>query len=136
MGAGLVHLLVKVSLWVLWGLGVCFLWPTMLANVAERYPRGGELFIGLMGVAGAIAIQYVLPALGSITDATKHQLAGGKGAFEALAPAAQAPILQAANEAAFHTLAGVVAALVVIFGALALYERRAGTQSASLESRS
>ena len=36
-----------------WGLGVCFLWPTMLANVSERYPKGGELFIGLMGVAGS-----------------------------------------------------------------------------------
>jgi hypothetical protein len=54
-----------------WGLGVCFLWPTMLANVAERYPRGGELFIGLMGVAGALSIQFVLPELGSIFDRAK-----------------------------------------------------------------
>ncbi len=106
-----------------WGLGVCFLWPTMLANVSERYPRGGELFIGLMGVAGALSIQYVLPALGSITDATKAELAGGAEAFAALEPAAQGPILLAANQAAFHTLAGAVALLVLVFGAIGLAER-------------
>ena len=106
-----------------WGLGVCFLWPTMLANVSERYPKGGELFIGLMGVAGAISIQYVLPALGRVTDTTKATLAGGADAFAALTPADQAPILQAANESAFHTLAGYVALLIVVFGAIAIVER-------------
>ena len=109
-----------------WGLGVCFLWPTMLANVSERYPRGGELFIGLMGVAGALSIQYVLPALGRITDATKAELAGSAEAFAALAPAAQGPILLAANQAAFHTLAGTVAVLVVVFAVIGLVERRGG----------
>lgn len=107
-----------------WGLGVCFLWPTMLANVSERYPRGGELFIGLMGVAGALSIRYVLPALGSITDSTRDALAGGRSLFDAHPVAEQAPILQAANVAAFHTLAGGVAVLIGVFGAIALAERR------------
>ena len=44
----------------------------MLANVSERYPRGGELFIGLLGFAGAMSIQFVLPALGRIFDEAKH----------------------------------------------------------------
>jgi hypothetical protein len=112
-----------------WGLGVCFLWPTMLANVSERYPKGGELFIGLMGVAGALSIQYVLPALGSITDETKYELAGSRAAFESLAVTAQAPILQTANEAAFHTLAGAVALLTIVFGLIALSERRRAAES-------
>ena len=56
----------------------------MLANVSERYPRGGELFIGLMGVAGALAIQFVLPELGAIFDRAKVELAGGEAAFAAL----------------------------------------------------
>lgn len=107
-----------------WGLGVCFLWPTMLANVSERYPRGGEFFIGLMGVAGALSIQYVLPALGRITDDTKHGLAGGNEAFSMLPAADQLPIVQAANEAAFHALAGWVALLLVVFGTIAIAERR------------
>ena len=109
-----------------WGLGVCFLWPTMLANVSERYPKGGELFIGLMGVAGALSIQYVLPALGSITDSVKNELAGSAAAFAKLTTAEQAPLLQAANERAFHTLAGFVALLIVVFGAIAIFERARG----------
>ncbi|MBT7581844.1 MAG: MFS transporter, partial [Kordiimonadaceae bacterium] len=32
-----------------WGAGVCFMWPTMLASAAERYPRGGAWAIGLIG---------------------------------------------------------------------------------------
>ena len=107
-----------------WGLGVCFLWPTMLANVSERYPKGGELFIGLMGVAGALSIQYVLPVLGQITDRTKHTIAGGPEAFGAMEAASQVPILQAANQAAFHTLAGWVGVLIAAFAAVAIAERR------------
>src|SRR3546814_4798986 len=38
-----------------WGLGVCVMWPTMLASVAERYPRGGSWAMGLVGSAGALA---------------------------------------------------------------------------------
>ena len=107
-----------------WGLGVCFLWPTMLANVAERFPRGGELFIGLMGVAGALAIQFVLPALGAVFDRTRDELSGGAEAFAAMDPQAQDTILRAASEVSFQTLAWLPAVLIVVFGAIALYERR------------
>ena len=107
-----------------WGLGVCFLWPTMLANVSERYPRGGELFIGLMGVAGAIAIQYVLPAMGAIFDRERLAQAGSEAAFLALPEAARLPILQSATQASFHNLAAWVSLLILVFGAIALFERR------------
>jgi len=39
-----------------WGAGVCFSWPTLLAIVAEPYPRGGAWMIGLMGSAGALSM--------------------------------------------------------------------------------
>ena len=106
-----------------WGLGVCFLWPTMLANVAERYPRGGELFIGLMGVGGALAIQFVLPALGDIFDAAKRELAGGDAAFAALSGVELEAVLRQAAATSFRSLALLPAILVVVFGAIALYER-------------
>jgi fucose permease len=106
-----------------WGLGVCFLWPTMLANVAERYPRGGELFIGLMGVAGALAIQFVLPELGAIFDAAKLELAGGDAAFAALSGAELEAVLRKAAATSFRSLALLPAILVVVFGAIGLYER-------------
>ena len=106
-----------------WGLGVCFLWPTMLANVAERFPRGGEFFVGLMGVAGALAIQFVLPVLGAVFDETRNELAGGEAGFAALGPAAQEEILRSASHVSFQTLAWLPAILVVTFGVIALYER-------------
>jgi fucose permease len=110
-----------------WGLGVCFLWPTMLANVSERFPRGGEFFIGLLGVAGALAIQFVLPALGAVFDRTRDELSGGPAAFAALDPAAQDLILRQSSEVSFQTLAWLPAILIVVFGVIAVYERRRST---------
>jgi hypothetical protein len=107
----------------LWGLGVCFLWPTMLANVAERYPRGGELFIGLLGVAGALAIQFVLPELGAIFDRAKIALAGSEAAFAALSGPELDAVLREAAAVSFRSLAALPAILVVVFGVIALYER-------------
>jgi hypothetical protein len=106
-----------------WGLGVCFLWPTMLANVAERYPRGGELFIGLMGVAGALAIQFVLPELGAIFDRAKLELAGSEAAFAALSGTELETVLRQSAAASFRSLASLPAILVVVFGAIGLWER-------------
>jgi len=107
----------------IWGLGVCFLWPTMLANVAERYPRGGELFIGAMGVAGALSIQFVLPALGNIFDATKVALAGSEAAFAALQGPALETVLRESAAVSFRSLAALPAVLIVVFGAIWFAER-------------
>jgi len=44
-----------------WGTGVCYMSPTMLATASERFPRGGALLMGLMGTAGTLSIRFVLP---------------------------------------------------------------------------
>ena len=44
-----------------WGFGVCYFWPTMLATVAERYPRSGTMVFGLMGAAGALRPMWCCP---------------------------------------------------------------------------
>ncbi|MCA9510641.1 MAG: MFS transporter, partial [Myxococcales bacterium] len=106
-----------------WGLGVCFLWPTMLANVAERYPRGGELFIGMMGFAGALSIAFVLPMLGRVFDDARHALAGGEAAFAALAAGERADVLRRAAQTSFRTLAAFPAVLVAVFGAIWAWDR-------------
>ena len=108
----------------IWGLGVCFLWPTMLANAAERYPRGGELAIGGLAVAGALAIELVLPRLGAIFDRERLALAGGAEALAALGEAEREAIERAAAQTSFETLALLPAALVLVFGAIWLWDRR------------
>ena len=108
----------------IWGLGVCFLWPTMLANAAERYPRGGELAIGGLAVAGALAIELVLPRLGAIFDRERVALAGGPDALAVLGEAEREAIERAAAQTSFETLALLPAALVLVFGAIWLWDRR------------
>ena len=68
-----------------WGTGVCYMWPTMLGTASERFPRGGALLMGLMGTAGTLSIQFVLPMMGAIYDSTKIEVAGGEAAFSGLA---------------------------------------------------
>ncbi len=109
-----------------WAFGVCFMWPTMLAAVAQRYPSGGPWTIGLVGFAGALAIQFVLPELGAIYDKAKIEQAGGAEAFATLQPGT--PELQAALSHAatvsFQSVAIIPVILFVIFGAVWLIERK------------
>jgi len=108
-----------------WGFGVCFMWPTMMASVAERYPRGGAFLIGLMGTAGSLSSYLVLPKLGEVYDGAKIDLAGGAEALAQLAGEALARIEDQAASASFATLAILPAVLLVVFGGIWLKERRA-----------
>ena len=109
-----------------WGCGVCFMWPTMLATSSERFPRGGALLMGLMGTAGTLSINFVLPAMGSIYDSKKIELAGGDAAFKALSGEQLNNILGQAAQASFRAVAILPAILLVVFGAVWLYDRSKG----------
>lgn len=111
----------------LWALGVCFMWPTMLAATARRYPRSGSWGIGLVGFAGALAIYFVLPQIGAIYDRAKLDRAGGAEAFASL-PEGEAlnVVLSYAAEQSFQAIATVPAILFLIFGAVWFLERRSG----------
>jgi MFS family permease len=109
----------------LWAVGVCFMWPTMLAAVARRYPRSGSWGIGLVNFSGALAIYLVLPEIGKIYDTAKLAKAGGEEAFKALA-AGSAGLHEAlahAAEVSFKTIAIIPAALFVIFALVWFFER-------------
>ena len=109
-----------------WAVGVCYMWPTMLAAVARRYPQGGPWTIGLTGFAGALAIQFVLPQLGAIYDRAKFAAAGGQAAFEALQPGSKklSDALGFAATTSFQAVAVIPVILFVIFGVVWLLERR------------
>ena len=109
-----------------WGAGVCFMWPTMLATASERFPHGGALLMGLMGTAGMLSINYVLPAMGKIFDAKKIELAGGEQAFNALSGDRLEQVLGAAAQASFRAVALLPAILLIVFGAIWLYDRSKG----------
>jgi len=109
-----------------WGAGVCFMWPTMLATASERFPHGGALLMGLMGTAGMLSINYVLPMMGKIFDVKKIELAGGEQAFNALSGDRLEQVLGAAAQASFRAVAILPAILLLVFGAIWLYDRSKG----------
>lgn len=108
----------------IWGAGVCFMWPTMLALVSERFPRGGAMFLGVLGFGGGLAIYVLLPALGAIFDKALAQSLISM-ADTALPDAEKA--LRASREAAtqsFRAIAWIPAALIPVFGALWWIDRQ------------
>ncbi|WKD51470.1 MFS transporter [Microbulbifer spongiae] len=107
-----------------WGIGVCYMWPTMLATVSERFMRGGALFLGLLGFAGGLSIQFVLPQLGAIFDRTKIEAAGGMEAFEQLRGAELDAVLVTASVQSFQSLAVVPLFLLPIFGFIWFWDRK------------
>src|SRR5207302_708396 len=110
-----------------WGCGVCFMWPTMLATASERFPKGGALLMGLMGTAGTLSIQFVLPLMGSIFDTTKVRLAGGTEAFKNLPSGPELDrILGIAAQTSFRYVAILPAALLIVFAGIWIYDRARG----------
>jgi MFS family permease len=111
----------------LWGVGVCYMWPTMLGASSERFPRGGALLMGLMGTAGTLSTRVVLPLMGSVYDNKKIEVAGGIDAFNSLQPgAALDNVLGLAAQASFRAVAVLPAILLIVFAAIWLYDKSKG----------
>ncbi|MGK0418711.1 MAG: fucose permease, partial [Halopseudomonas sp.] len=107
-----------------WGVGVCFLWPTMLAITSERFPRGGALALGLMGFGGGMSIQFVLPKMGSIFDHAKAEAAGGVDKLASLSPDALTEVIRYASVESFQAVAIVPLLLLPVFGLIWLVDHK------------
>ena len=110
----------------IWGTGVCYMWPTMLAVASERFPRSGALGMGLIGTAGSLSIYFLLPQMGKIFDEAKIEVAGGEAAFTALSGDALTAVLAQASTASFRIVAFMPAILLIVFGLVWLNDRRKG----------
>jgi MFS family permease len=110
-----------------WGMGVCFMWPTMMAVVADRYPRGGAWLLGLIASAGGAAIYFVLPKLGAIYDAALMKAAGGADKMATLNPE-QIPLAVKAQAAAasFEAISILPAILIGVFATILVVEKIRG----------
>lgn len=105
---------------VIFGIGVCYFWPTMIGFVAENIPKSGALGLNLMGGAGMFAVSIYTIFMGSFYDnlIVKHLPSSGTASEQALAEAkklAGPEILQA-------TLV-IPIALILAFGGLVVYMR-------------
>ncbi len=82
--------------------------------------------MGLMGTAGTLSINFVLPTMGSIFDSKKIEAAGGEAAFNSLSGDKLDQVLGIASQASFRAVAALPAILLVVFGAIWLYDRSNG----------
>ncbi|HEY9196524.1 MAG TPA: MFS transporter [Mucilaginibacter sp.] len=53
---------------IIFGMGVCFFWPTMLGFVSENIPQSGALGLNLMGGAGMFAVSIWTIIMGKYYD--------------------------------------------------------------------
>ncbi|HVM87128.1 MAG TPA: MFS transporter [Puia sp.] len=53
---------------LLFGIGVCYFWPTMLGFVSENLPRTGAVGMNLMGGAGMFAVSVYMIFMGGYYD--------------------------------------------------------------------
>jgi MFS family permease len=119
---------------VIFAVGVCFFWPTMLGVVSERFPRTGALGMSIMGGIGMLSTAIWLPIVGhyydtgianalppgQTADALKAAAAGSEGAK------AWAAAQSAGGRAGLGILVYLPVILFCIFIALYLYDRSRG----------
>lgn len=110
----------------LWGAGVCFLWPTMLATTSERFPKGGALLLGMMGTAGTLSIKFFLPIMGNVFDTAKVEAAGGKDAFASIENGSERmnEVLSVASRQSFLFVTWLPLILLLVFGAIWIYDKK------------
>ena len=53
---------------LIFGMGVCYFWPTMLGFVSENLPRTGAVGLNLMGGAGMFAVSIYTMFMGGVYD--------------------------------------------------------------------
>ena len=63
---------------VVFAIGVCYFWPTMIGFVAEYLPRTGALGMSVVGGAGMLGLSMWTPVIGGWIDSAtaKAQAAG------------------------------------------------------------
>lgn len=59
---------------IVFAIGICYFWPTMLGFVAEYIPSSGALGLSILGGAGMVATSMVLPIMGKSIDTEGAQM--------------------------------------------------------------
>ncbi len=95
---------------ILFAIGVCYFWPTMIGFVSEYIPKTGALGMSLIGGAGMFATSIWQPVIGSWLDSAKTT------AIEAGASLEQAELM--AGQETLSNIAIFPMVLVVLFGIL------------------
>lgn len=116
---------------VIFGMGVCYFWPTMLGFVSENIPESGALGMNLIGGAGMFAVSVYTVFMGSFYDnLVLEKLPSGSNldAYLQAAPGTEmaTALAQAKNTAGPDVLQATLVipiVLIVAFAGLVFYMR-------------
>ena len=116
---------------LIFGIGVCYFWPTMLGFVSENLPKTGAVGINLMGGAGMFAVSLYMMFMGGVYDnkIIKHLPAGAdlklynSGGATAEMKTALAEANKAAGPEVLNTTLVIPIALIAAFAGLFIYMR-------------
>jgi putative MFS transporter len=100
---------------VIFAIGVCYFWPTMIGFVAENIPSVGALGLSLLGGMGMFATSIFQPVIGKWIKSEK-EIATAKGLVGDAAELA-------AGQATLDNMAVFPAILIVAFGILFFFMR-------------
>jgi MFS family permease len=95
---------------VLFAIGVCYFWPTMIGFVSEYIPKTGALGMSLIGGAGMFATSIWQPVIGSWLDNAKSVAVDSGATLE------QAELI--AGQETLSNIAFFPMVLIVLFGIL------------------
>ena len=115
----------------IFGMGVCYFWPTMIGFVAEYLPKTGAVGLNLMGGAGMFAVSIYMMLMGTRYDEIlleKLPAGADLNTYNSAAPGTEmANALNAAKSAAgpdiLNTTTIIPAILIVAFAGLYFYMR-------------
>ncbi|MDV3307528.1 MAG: MFS transporter [Cyclobacteriaceae bacterium] len=102
---------------ILFAIGVCYFWPTMISFIAEYLPRTGALGMSLMGGVGMLGVSIFQPIIGSWIDGHREAKAAEGLTGDALE--------LAAGQATLANIAILPTILTVAFIILNIYMIRA-----------
>lgn len=116
---------------LIFGIGVCYFWPTMLGFVSENMPKTGAVGINLMGGAGMFAVSLYMMFMGGVYDnkILKHLPEGAdlklynSGGATAEMKSALAEANKAAGPEVINTTLIIPVVLIVAFAGLFIYMR-------------
>jgi hypothetical protein len=116
---------------LIFGIGVCYFWPTMLGFVSENMPKTGAVGLNFMGGAGMFAVSVYMIFMGGYYDKlVASKLPAGASLADYTAPAATQQMTAALNEAKkaagpeiINVTMIIPLVLIVAFIALNIYMR-------------
>lgn len=101
---------------IVFAIGVCYFWPTMVGFVGEYLPKTGALGMSIIGGAGMMGLGMWQPVIGRWLDAEKA---------EAVASGLSGPAVElAAGQATLGRLLFFPLVLIAAFGLLYVIQRR------------